>query len=148
MAEESDLEKTEDPSPRRLEQAREEGQVPQSRELSTFLVTVTGAAALLRMGNWMATRVAGLMRDGFAFDRAAAFEPALMLEVLQRIVAGQRPTEIALAMHLSIKTVSTHKARIQEKLRLSSMAALIRYGVEHDLGSHLPHGHPPDARHG
>jgi len=51
VAEESDLEKTEDPSPRRLEQAREEGQVPQSRELSTFLGTVTGAAALLLMGN-------------------------------------------------------------------------------------------------
>ncbi|MBZ0144859.1 MAG: EscU/YscU/HrcU family type III secretion system export apparatus switch protein, partial [Rhodocyclaceae bacterium] len=38
MAEDSDLEKTEPASPRRLEQAREEGQVPQSRELSAFLV--------------------------------------------------------------------------------------------------------------
>ena len=54
MAEESDLEKTEDPSPRRLEQAREEGQVPQSRELSTFLVTVTGAAAPAQRGTFMA----------------------------------------------------------------------------------------------
>ena len=57
MAEDSDLEKTEDPSPRRLEQAREEGQVPQSRELSTFLVTMTGAATLLLLGGWMAGRV-------------------------------------------------------------------------------------------
>jgi len=55
------------------------------------------------------------------------------LEVLQRIVAGQRPTEIALALHLSVKTVSTHKSRIQDKLQLPNTAALIRYGLEHQL---------------
>jgi two-component system invasion response regulator UvrY len=55
------------------------------------------------------------------------------LEVLRRIVAGQRPTDIAKALHLSVKTVSTHKSRIQEKLQLPSMAALIRYGLEHQL---------------
>jgi DNA-binding CsgD family transcriptional regulator len=53
------------------------------------------------------------------------------LEVLQRIVAGQRPTEIAEALHLSVKTVSTHKRRIQDKLQVPSTAALIRYGLEH-----------------
>jgi DNA-binding NarL/FixJ family response regulator len=56
------------------------------------------------------------------------------LEVLQRIVAGQRPTEIAEALHLSVKTVSTHKSRIQDKLQLPNTAALIRYGLEHQLG--------------
>lgn len=57
------------------------------------------------------------------------------LEVLQRIVAGQRLTDIAEVLHLSVKTVSTHKARIQEKLQLPNMAALIRYGLEHQLGA-------------
>jgi DNA-binding NarL/FixJ family response regulator len=56
------------------------------------------------------------------------------MEVLQRIVAGQRPTEIAEALHLSVKTVSTHKTRIQDKLHLPNTAALIRYGLEHQLG--------------
>ncbi len=55
------------------------------------------------------------------------------LEVLRRIVAGQRLCEIAEALHLSIKTISTHKRRIQDKLQLPSMAALIRYGIEHGL---------------
>jgi two-component system, NarL family, invasion response regulator UvrY len=55
------------------------------------------------------------------------------LEVLQRIVAGQRLSDIANALHLSIKTISTHKRRIQDKLQLPSMAALIRYGMEHGL---------------
>ncbi len=55
------------------------------------------------------------------------------LEVLRRFVAGQRPIEIANALNMSIKTVSTHKVRIQEKLKLPSLAALIRYGLEHKL---------------
>jgi len=46
MAEESDLERSEAPSPRRLEQAREEGQVARSREFSAFAVLMAGAAAL------------------------------------------------------------------------------------------------------
>jgi DNA-binding NarL/FixJ family response regulator len=56
------------------------------------------------------------------------------LEVLRRLVAGERPTDIARALHLSVKTVSTHKSRIQAKLRLPTTAALIRYGVEQGLG--------------
>ena len=55
------------------------------------------------------------------------------LEVLRRLVAGQRMTDIAEALHLSVKTISTHKTRIQDKLQLPSTAALIRYGLEHGL---------------
>ena len=60
------------------------------------------------------------------------------LEVLQRIVAGKRLTEIAEDLHLSVKTVSTHKTRIQEKLQLPNLAALVRYGLEHELGTDKP----------
>ena len=56
------------------------------------------------------------------------------LEVLQRVVAGQRLTDIAHDLHLSIKTVSTHKSRIQDKLGLPNTAALNRYGLENGLG--------------
>jgi len=80
VAEDSDLEKTEQPSPRRLEQAREEGQVPQSRELSTFLVLIAGVATLWVMGGWISERILGLVRRGFTFDRAVAFDPQLMLK--------------------------------------------------------------------
>lgn len=55
------------------------------------------------------------------------------LEVLKRIVAGERMTDIGHALHLSIKTISTHKARIQDKLGLPNTAALIRFGLEHQL---------------
>jgi DNA-binding NarL/FixJ family response regulator len=60
------------------------------------------------------------------------------LDVLRRIVAGQRLTEIAHELHLSVKTVSTHKTHIQEKLHLPSLAALVRYGLEHQLDKDGP----------
>jgi two-component system, NarL family, invasion response regulator UvrY len=55
------------------------------------------------------------------------------LDVLRRIVNGERLSDIAVTLHLSIKTVSTHKRRIQDKLGLASTAALVRYGMEHGL---------------
>jgi DNA-binding NarL/FixJ family response regulator len=55
------------------------------------------------------------------------------LEVLRRLAAGNRPAEIAQALHISAKTVSTHKTRILERLQLPNTAALIRYALEHDL---------------
>ena len=55
------------------------------------------------------------------------------LEVLRLLVAGQTPSDIAQTLHMSVKTVSTHKSRIQEKLQLPSLAALIRYGIEHQI---------------
>lgn len=59
------------------------------------------------------------------------------LDILQRIVNGQRPVDIANALNLSIKTVSTHKRHIQEKLRLDSTAALVRFGLEQHLGAEV-----------
>lgn len=65
------------------------------------------------------------------------------LQVLRRIVGGERLTDIARALHLSVKTISTHKARIQDKLQLGSTAALVRYGLEQGLNDDaLP---PPGA---
>ena len=55
------------------------------------------------------------------------------LEVLRRIVAGQRVSEIAEALHLSVKTISTHKTRIMDKLQAPGTAALVRYGLQHGL---------------
>jgi DNA-binding NarL/FixJ family response regulator len=62
------------------------------------------------------------------------------LDVTRRLVAGQRPTDIANELHLSIKTVSTHKSRILERLQLPNLAALIRYGMEHGLGNETDGG--------
>lgn len=55
------------------------------------------------------------------------------LDILRRLAGGDRPTDIALALHISVKTVSTHKARILARLQLANAAALVRYAVEHHL---------------
>ena len=50
-------------------------------------------------------------------------------EVLRLIVAGTSLNDIAAALSISPKTVSTHKARLMEKLKVDSNAELIRYAV-------------------
>ncbi|HYP85950.1 response regulator transcription factor [Variovorax sp.] len=61
------------------------------------------------------------------------------LDVLQRIAAGARVVDIADALHLSVKTVSTHKTRIQEKLQVSGTAELVRYALENHIDAPSPH---------
>ena len=79
MAEDSDLEKTEEPTGRRLEQAREKGQVPQSRELGTFVILITAAAMLWMMGGWFMARILELMRQSLIVDPKYFLEPNLMV---------------------------------------------------------------------
>lgn len=79
MAEDSDLEKTEQPSQRRLEQAREEGQVARSRELSTFAVLMAGGAGMWVMGSSLTGQLTKLLRDGLTLDTELAFHPELLL---------------------------------------------------------------------
>jgi DNA-binding NarL/FixJ family response regulator len=54
-------------------------------------------------------------------------------EVLRLLVEGLGPTDIGERLHLSVKTVSTHKTRILEKLNLGSTAELVRYALEQKL---------------
>lgn len=54
-------------------------------------------------------------------------------EILVSIAAGRRLTEIADQLSLSIKTISTYRSRILEKLNLSSNAELAVYAVRHHL---------------
>jgi len=75
MAEESDLERTEQPSARRLEKARSEGQVPQSRELGTFTILLVGASLLWGMGGWIMRRTIALVETGLTLDASVMHEP-------------------------------------------------------------------------
>lgn len=85
MAEDSDLEKTEEPTSRRIEQAREKGQVPHSRELGTFLVLIVAGAAFWMMGGWFMQRSMAIVKKGFTVESELMREPALMLPRLAEI---------------------------------------------------------------
>jgi DNA-binding NarL/FixJ family response regulator len=54
-------------------------------------------------------------------------------QVFRALAAGRTVTDIARELNLSVKTVSTHKARIMEKMNMSNPAELIRYAMRHGL---------------
>jgi len=54
-------------------------------------------------------------------------------EVLVLLAQGQSVKHIAQSLSLSIKTVSTYRARLQDKLQLTTTAELIRYALDHHL---------------
>lgn len=95
MAEENDnsQEKTEEPTPRRLEKAREDGQAARSKELATMAVLLAGAGGLLMFGTSLAATFEGIMRDAFVIERAAIFDTRHMS--VQLIVSAK---EAALAL--------------------------------------------------
>ncbi|WP_027350610.1 flagellar biosynthesis protein FlhB [Halotalea alkalilenta] len=79
MAEENDQEKTEQATPRRLDKAREDGQIARSRELSTFTVLVTGVASMWFLAPWMFDRMGMAVTEGLRFDHALVFDPSLAM---------------------------------------------------------------------
>jgi len=55
------------------------------------------------------------------------------VEVLRLIALGHTNAEIGKQLYLSIRTVESHRAHIQQKLRRSTRAELVRYALDHDL---------------
>jgi flagellar biosynthetic protein FlhB len=66
---ESSEEKTEEPTSRRLQKAREEGQVARSQELPAAAVTIAALAMILITGNMLVSKIAEAFSSGFNFDR-------------------------------------------------------------------------------
>ena len=71
-------------------------------------------------------------------DRATHEKPHETLserefQIFHKLAAGQSPTEIAGELHLSVKTVSTYRARVLEKMQLKTNADLTHYALKHSL---------------
>ncbi len=82
----SDQEKTEPATPRRLQKAREEGQVARSRELTTFMLLLAGVVGLWTMGRTLYNNLGLLMEQAFLFERQRAFETGPMLTHMAGLV--------------------------------------------------------------
>jgi flagellar biosynthetic protein FlhB len=80
MSEESDNEKTEDPTPQRKQKAREEGQVPRSRELTTLAMLLVGSGLMLAGGDYLVGNLLHLLHNGLTFDRLLVRDPQHMLD--------------------------------------------------------------------
>jgi flagellar biosynthetic protein FlhB len=61
-------ERTEEPSQRRLQEARERGQIPRSRELTNFATMIGGSAALVAIGGTIVAHLSQLMRRSLSID--------------------------------------------------------------------------------
>jgi flagellar biosynthesis protein FlhB len=75
-------ERTEEPSQKRLQDARERGQVPRSRELSNFATMIGGSAALVAIGGSLAGRLSQMMRRSLVIDPQSLRDPDSMLSAL------------------------------------------------------------------
>lgn len=80
MAEESFQERTEQASPRRIQEAREKGQIVRSRELSTGALLLASVAGFMVLGPQFYQSMAGMMREALQVPRASAFDATQMLE--------------------------------------------------------------------
>ena len=144
MAEESDLERTEAPSQRRLEQAREEGQVARSREVNTFALLAGAGLGMWIGAETLRNAFSGLLRSSLAVPRSAIEEPGAMLE---RLYAISLDASIAIApllallfaialiapMALSGWLVSS-KALVPDFTRLNPLRGLANMFSTHGLG--------------
>lgn len=80
MAEnENGQEKTEEATPKRLDKAREEGQVARSKELTTTLVLLAGVGGLITLGGDIGHALMNVMRFNFSISREAIFDTNLMM---------------------------------------------------------------------
>ncbi len=81
MAAESEdgQEKSEEPTAKRLQESKEKGEVPRSRELNTTLILMAAAVGLMTMGRGIGDGLAELLRSSLTIDRRLMYEPAMML---------------------------------------------------------------------
>lgn len=102
MSEESDMERTEPASSKRLEKARDDGQAPRSPELSTFAVLITAGSGLWLMGSHVAVQLSDLMREGMKLPRVVGFDSRLLGE---RLLDQSLHALVALAPYLLLMFV-------------------------------------------
>ena len=89
MAEDSSQEKTEQPTAKKLEKSREDGQVPRSKELSMAIMMVLGSAFLLMTGGTIIDDISQMLSSALTIDRALIMDTSLLPSVfLGTLVEG------------------------------------------------------------
>ena len=107
MAEESDLEKTEPASPRRLEKAREEGDIPRSRELATCTMLLAAGGGLWFSGSNVVEQVSNVLTSSLSFERMHAFDTNFLLSTVPGKVIDVMVAFAPMAILLIIVALAT-----------------------------------------
>jgi flagellar biosynthetic protein FlhB len=87
MADDSDAEKTEDPTAKRQEDARKKGQIARSKELGTTGVLVAAAASLLMFGEGLAIALMNVMKSQFTLDRDDMYDSTKTFKAMGEIIS-------------------------------------------------------------
>jgi flagellar biosynthetic protein FlhB len=87
VAEKPAQERTERATPKRLQHAKDKGQVARSRELTTMVVLLVSAGGLFLAGGGIIAGMLGVMHDGFQSQRMEIMDPAMMVLKLERAIA-------------------------------------------------------------
>ncbi len=86
MSEDSDQEKTEAPTPHRLDKAREEGQIPRSRELTSWLMLLAGIGIIWAGGEALARQLAAMLGSGLRFNHSVINDPGLIVSQIMQLI--------------------------------------------------------------
>ena len=137
MAEEneSSADKSEEPTPKRLEKAREDGDTVRSRELNTTAILLTGAAGMLMFGPYMANSLSKIMAYNFSFP-SQQLENATLLTHFNESVIQALLGLLPLFMLLLVAAIlgpnllggwnMTFKAIVPKASRLNPLSGLAR----------------------
>lgn len=87
MADNDSFEKTEEPTAKKLEDARKKGQIARSKELSTTLVLVSSAIALLSVGSMLAGAMYTIFQRSFILSRDETYDKDHMFQILDMSVS-------------------------------------------------------------
>jgi DNA-binding NarL/FixJ family response regulator len=96
-------------------------------------------------GAWISAEVAEQLALGAMPHADQAPHIALSdreFQVLRMLAAGDTVTDVAAKVNLSVKTVSTHKSRLMQKLGVSTNTELLRYAIQHRLSEEPSGGGP------
>ncbi len=79
-------ERTEQPTPKRLREAKEKGQVPRSRELNSTIVLMVAAMGLMLLGGMLVDDLAKIMRDALIIERAKVMDPTALVQQFGTVI--------------------------------------------------------------
>ena len=97
---------------------------------------LTAIRHIVRGGRYISPSVGETLADDLGRPAAELPHHGLSdreFEVMRLLASGQRASEIAEELHLSVKTVSTYRARVLQKLNLRTTAEIMRYAIKHGL---------------
>lgn len=86
MSQGSGEERTEQPTPKRLREAKEKGQVPRSRELNGTIVLMVSAVGLMMLGSMLVEDLAQIMHDALSLERDRIMDPATLAQQFAAVI--------------------------------------------------------------